>query len=84
MVLQVREDQMAGIRKEQSMAVVIPALGPESHLFKVTHIAAMADFATWRATNQKGDFDLKTLEIHLRPQQAIAGLVPGMTARVTL
>ncbi len=83
-VLQVREDQMAGIRKEQSMAVVIPALGPESHLFKVTHIAAMADFATWRATNQKGDFDLKTLEIHLRPQQAIAGLVPGMTARVTL
>ncbi|HNW58221.1 MAG TPA: efflux RND transporter periplasmic adaptor subunit [bacterium] len=83
-VLQVREDQMASIRKDQVMEVVIPALGTGSYPFKVTYIAAMADFATWRATNQKGDFDLKTLEIHLRPQQPIAGLVPGMTARVTL
>ncbi|HOT97789.1 MAG TPA: efflux RND transporter periplasmic adaptor subunit [bacterium] len=83
-ILQVREDQMASIRKNQMMEVVIPALGPERHPFKVTQIAAMADFATWRATNQKGDFDIKTLEIHLRPQKEIAGLIPGMTARVTL
>lgn len=83
-VLQIREDQMTGLRKGQILKGVVPALGPEQHAFKITYIASMADFATWRATNQKGDFDLKTFELHLRPQDAFNGLLPGMTVRIIL
>jgi HlyD family secretion protein len=83
-VLQLREDLMTSIHKGSKLAVTIPALGTETHTFTISYVAAMADFATWRATNQKGDFDLKTFEIRLRPDQPVHGLRPGMTARVTL
>jgi HlyD family secretion protein len=39
----------------------------------------MGDFATWKPTNQKGDFDLKTFEMHLYPVSPIKELRPGMT-----
>ncbi|RLD10276.1 HlyD family secretion protein, partial [candidate division KSB1 bacterium] len=35
-----------------------------------------------RATNQKGDFDLKTFEVRLRPEAVVKGLRPGMTVRI--
>jgi HlyD family secretion protein len=44
----------------------------------------MADFATWKATNQKGDFDLKTFEVRLKPEQPLQGLRPGMTVHVKM
>ncbi|HTY38562.1 MAG TPA: HlyD family efflux transporter periplasmic adaptor subunit, partial [Bacteroidota bacterium] len=83
-VVQLREDLIPTIHKGSTLMVTIPALGGASHPFTVTYIAAMADFATWRATNQKGDFDLKTFEIRLRADHPVPGLRPGMTARVTL
>ena len=82
--VQLREDLMTSIHKGSKLEVTIPALGTEAHTFTVSYVAAMADFATWRATNQKGDFDLKTFEIRLRPEHPVPGLRPGMTARVTL
>jgi HlyD family secretion protein len=39
----------------------------------------MADFATWRPTNQRGEFDVRTFEIRLRPVEPIDGFRPGMT-----
>jgi len=81
-VLQVREDQMSRIQKDAIVKGVVSALGEAKIDFRVTYIAAMADFATWRATNQKGDFDLKTFEIRLRPVQPLKGLRPGMTVRI--
>jgi len=81
-VVQLREDKIEHVKMEGRAQIVIPALGRDRHEFKVTYIAAMADFATWKATNQKGDFDLKTFEIHLRPERPIPGLRSGMTARV--
>jgi len=83
-VVQQREDMIEHVKMGGAARVVVPALGEEKHDFKVTYIAAMADFATWKATNQKGDFDLKTFEIHLRPEKPITGLRSGMTARVKL
>jgi HlyD family secretion protein len=83
-VLTVREDQLASIAKGKVVGVTVPSLGSQSHQFVVTYVAAMADFATWRATNQKGDFDLKTFEVRLRAEHAVPGLRPGMTARVEL
>lgn len=81
-VVQLREDKIEQVKLDGAARVVIPALGTNRLDFKVTYIAAMADFATWKATNQKGDFDLKTFEIHLRPEKPIPGLRSGMTARV--
>jgi len=81
-VVQLREDKIEHVKMGGSTRAVVPALGKDKHRFNVTHIAAMADFATWKATNQKGDFDLKTFEIHLRPEKPIPGLRSGMTARV--
>ncbi len=42
----------------------------------------MGDFATWNATKTRGDFDLKTFEIHAVPIGKVEGLRPGMSALV--
>jgi len=83
-VLQIREDRMAKIKKGKFFTGVIPALQNRSEEFEVTYIAPMGDFATWKPTNQKGEFDLKTFEIHLRSKNAIDGLRPGMTVNILL
>ena len=44
----------------------------------------MGDFATWKPTNAKGEFDLKTFEIRLRPKKEIDGFRPGMTVNIKL
>ena len=82
--LQVREDLMPSIRMGRTISVIIPAVGETAVPFRVSYIAAMADFATWKATNQKGDFDLRTFEVRLRTEHPVPGLRPGMTARAAL
>jgi HlyD family secretion protein len=82
--LQLREDQMAGVHIGSELPAVFPALGNRRLSLRVSSMAPMADFATWRATNQRGDFDLKTFEIKLRPPSGIEGWRPGMTAQVQL
>lgn len=81
-VVNLREDQMAAVSMDKVVTGRVPALGGKQFDFRVSYIAAMADFATWKATNQKGDFDLKTFEIRFRPQTQIEGLRPGMTVRL--
>jgi len=81
-VVQLREDNMEQVKMGGFAQAVIPAMGGDNIPVVVTHIAAMADFATWKATNQKGDYDLKTFEIHVRPEKPIPDLRAGMTARV--
>ncbi len=83
-VLQIREDSMPKISKGTLYKVDIPALGLKNAQFKVSYIASMADFATWKATNQRGDFDLKTFEVRLRPEQPVQGFRPGMTVHVKM
>ncbi len=83
-VLNLREDQLSGLKNGDVLEGTIPALNNKRAHFKITYIAGMADFATWRATNQKGDFDLKTFEIHLKPENEIEGLRAGMTVRLIL
>ncbi len=80
-VIQLREDKMVNFKKDMIITGSVPAFGNKEFRFKVTYIAAMADFATWKATNQKGDFDLKTFELHLRPVEPVDGFRAGMTVR---
>jgi len=42
----------------------------------------MADFATWVPVKAKGQFELKTFEVHLKPQERIEELRPGMSIQI--
>lgn len=81
-VLQLREDQMKLIKKGSEFMGKVPALGNEKYEFVVSYISPMAEFASWRATNQKGDFDLKTFEVRLRSKHPIDGLRTGMSVNI--
>ncbi|MEJ5351692.1 MAG: biotin/lipoyl-binding protein [Melioribacteraceae bacterium] len=83
-VIQLREDLMNNIKLNKIVKGKIPSLGNKEYEFKITYIAPMADFATWKPTNQKGEFDLKTFEIHLRSINPIKELRPGMTVNISL
>ena len=83
-IIQLREDQMNGIKKGNLYKGKVAAMNNAEFEFEVTYMASMADFAIWKPTNQKGQFDLKMFEIHLRSKQPINGLRPGMTVNIQL
>lgn len=83
-VLNIREDQMSNIKKDSVFMALIPALGNKECQFYVSYISPMGDFATWKPTNQKGEFDLKTFEVRFRPVKPIDGLRPGMTVNIKM
>lgn len=77
----VREDLLQRIKQGSTLQVEVPALGVTAPM-EVFSIAALGDFATWRATSDKGGFDLKSFEVKVRPTAKLEGLRPGMTARL--
>ncbi len=81
-VLHVREDQLSHFQKDSEFLAVIPALGKTPHMFKVSYVAVMGDFATWRATDTSRGFDMRTFEVEARPLQAIDNLRVGMSILV--
>ena len=83
-VLQVREDELGNLKLGKAFSGTVTALRTEPFEFKVTYISSMGDFATWKPTNQKGDFDLKTFEVHLRSDEPIENIRPGMTVKISL
>ncbi len=84
LVVNVKETQMKSFRMGTQMRGRVPALGDSLVNFRVSYIAALGDFASWRPTSQKGGFDVKTFEIHLRPLQNISGLRAGMSVNLEL
>lgn len=76
----VREDLLAGLGVGATIQVEIPALGRTVAMI-VFQVAPLGDFATWRATGEKGRFDLRTFEVKARPAAPVDDLRPGMTAR---
>jgi HlyD family secretion protein len=83
-LLQVREDYMNYFKKGTKYQLMFPALNNEKYEFQVHYIAPMADFANWEPTDLKGSFDLKTFEVHLKPNTPIKDLRPGMTFRLEI
>ena len=81
-VLNLREDMLSKVRMGSSFNVEIPALGLKNVEVKVNYISPLGAFATNRATKIRGDFDLKTFEIHAKPIEQIEGLRAGMTVVV--
>ena len=80
----VREDYLKTFKQGAVFKAKIPALGDESYEFKVTHIAAMGDFATWRATESGKGFDMKSFEVELKPLKPIKDLRVGMSVLLEL
>ncbi len=83
-ILQVREDNLAQFEMGKEFKGIVRALGNKDFTFKVNYISPLGDFASWKPTNQKGDFDLKTFEVHLVSERPIEGLRSGMTVNIEL
>ena len=81
-VLNVREDRLQRFAMGSEFDASLPALGGQSARFKVSYVAVLPDFATWRATRAGQGFDVRTFEVRARPLQAIAGARPGMSVLV--
>ncbi|AGH82088.1 secretion protein HlyD family protein [Psychromonas sp. CNPT3] len=77
-VFQIREDQLKKFQQGNKVMLSIPALEKEAE-FVVTYIAVMANFATWRATENGHDFDMRTFQVELKPSQRIENLRVGMS-----
>ncbi|EMQ2878417.1 efflux RND transporter periplasmic adaptor subunit [Vibrio navarrensis] len=82
-VLNVREDLLKHFQKGETFSAYLPALDKKVQ-FRVTHIAVMGDFATWRATDASQGFDLRTFEVEARPVEPISALRMGMSLVVEL
>lgn len=83
-VFHVREDSLNKFHKGTEFKVKIPALDRENtYVFKVTHVAVMGDFATWRATNTSKGFDMRTFEVEARPVEPIENLRVGMSVLIS-
>lgn len=78
--ISVREDLLGDLTVGKEVQIAIPALGDSTYKAKVTYIKAMASYATWRATKINGQYDVKSFDVKLVPQEEIDNLRPGMTA----
>lgn len=76
----VREDLLGNLKVGKVVEVTVPALGDETYQARVTHLRAMASYATWRATKNNGQYDMKSFDVKMVPVEEIPGLRPGMTA----
>ncbi|GMQ46645.1 HlyD family secretion protein [Vibrio sp. 10N] len=81
-VFNVREDALSQFEKGSEFDAYVPALD-DTITFKVTHVAVMGDFATWRSTDATQGFDLRTFEVEARPVDD-APLRMGMSLVVEL
>jgi len=77
----VDESVAGGIQRGDTVQVEFPSLGKRVNA-KVTRILPAADFATKRATNERGSFDSRSLQLRVEWKEPVQGLVKGMTARV--
>lgn len=82
-VLNVREDWLKHFNKGDTFNAYLPALD-KSIEFKVTHVAVMGDFATWRSTDASQGFDLRTFEVEAHPVEPEQDLRMGMSLVVEL
>jgi HlyD family secretion protein len=78
----IREDRLGGLKMGDKLPAKVPALNDAQVMLEVNYIAALGDFARWRATSASGGFDLKTFEVRAAPVEKIDGLRPGMTVVV--
>lgn len=79
MVFNVRETMLQNLPMDTVVTVKIPALGMKEMKAKVYYIKDMGEYAVWRATKVTGEYDSRTFEVRMRPEQQLEDLRPGMS-----
>ena len=74
----IREDKLKGLKVGSVITAYCPAFDKEIKL-KVFAMKDQGTYATWKATKDKGQYDIKTFEVKARPTHAVDGLRPGMS-----
>ncbi|MCQ2244652.1 MAG: HlyD family efflux transporter periplasmic adaptor subunit [Bacteroidaceae bacterium] len=74
----IREDKLKGIKIGSVITAFCPAFDKDIKL-KVFAMKDQGTYATWKATKEKGQYDIKTFEVKARPVNAEEGLRPGMS-----
>ncbi|MGL4993430.1 MAG: HlyD family secretion protein [Bacteroidales bacterium] len=77
----VKEDLLPKIKVGKSVKGFVPALDEDINL-SISAIAVQAEYATWSATRTKGEFDIRTFEVKMRPEKQRSDLRPGMSVVV--
>ena len=80
----VREDRLKDFPMGSEFSARIPALGDKPYRFRVSHVAVLGDFATWRATDSQQGFDMRSFEVEARPVEPIPQLRVGMSVLLEL
>ena len=75
------ESQWAQRKVGDSVMVEIPSMG-ESVPGKITKLLAAADFATRKANNEMGSFDVRSVQLRIHLDEEVQNLARGLTARV--
>lgn len=87
-VLNVTENNLGRFAVGSQFTGKVPALStdgqPYTQVFKVYSSSVLSDFATWRPTNSKDGFDMRTFEIRAHPQKPDSRLRQGMTVLVEI
>ncbi|WP_288243194.1 HlyD family efflux transporter periplasmic adaptor subunit [uncultured Chryseobacterium sp.] len=81
-----RQNQMAKIDKGSLVTIKIPGCIPETMKGKVSELAPALGYADWIPEKQNGEFELRTFQIKVKPEnlQSVKGLRSGMTAQLIL
>jgi len=81
----IREDYLYKFNKDTLVKVQIPALHSNTtYLFKVSYISVMGEYATFKAVDASKNFDLKSFEVHLTPENEIENLRVGMSVLIEM
>ena len=75
------ESQWARRQVGDSVMVEIPSMGG-SVSGKITKLLAAADFATRKANNELGSFDVRSVQLRIHLDEEVQNLARGLTARV--
>ena len=80
-LVDVPESQYKGMAEGRILVGRVPALD-RTIRFRVQHIAAQGEFATFRADRQSRGYDVRAFEVKLRPAERVPGLRPGMSVLI--
>ncbi|UMB61841.1 efflux RND transporter periplasmic adaptor subunit [Lutibacter sp. A80] len=78
-IVNVKETNLYNFKKGSEFKATIPALENKEVTFQIYYVAALGDYATWKATKSTGDFDVRTFEIKAAPKTPETELRPGMS-----
>lgn len=78
----IREDQLHSLKIGDVVTLQIPALDDIEVAATIYYLKARESYATWKATKEIGEYDTKTFEVRARPNEAVEGLLPGMSVLI--